>query len=87
MMRITRVLESKEVALLVGPNAVRFANSILSCLWLWHISACLYWFIAVEVGDGDDDDDDDDEHDDNDDDDEDDDDDDDDDDDAVCRRG
>lgn len=44
--RLTRVFESKEIAIHVGPSQVRLIVSLILCAWLFHAVTCLYWYIA-----------------------------------------
>lgn len=52
MVRFLRLADSKEMALYLTPSMVRLMKTILFLLWMWHLIACIFWYILTYEGIG-----------------------------------
>jgi len=52
IVRFLKLTESKEVALYLTPSMVRLLKTVLFLLWMWHVLACIFWYIVTYEGIG-----------------------------------
>lgn len=50
LVRFVRYMDSKEVAMLFTPSMLRLVNTLVFLTWVWHVLACIYWYISKRQG-------------------------------------
>ena len=50
LVRFVRYMDSKEVAMFFTPSMLRLVNTLVFLTWVWHVLACVYWYISKRQG-------------------------------------
>lgn len=52
MLRFLRLADSKEMALYLTPSMVRLLKTLVFLVWMWHLIACIFYYILTYEGVG-----------------------------------
>ncbi len=50
LVRFVRSMDSKELAMFFTPSMLRLVNTLVFLTWVWHVLACIYWYISTSQG-------------------------------------